>query len=231
MKVHLYRPFSIKHFMAAIPATCQEDRRARPHQGTRLSGRAAVSGCVRCAAGGRQQATSRSSAAATAWAPRNSTPPWSRRFTTTWPGRAEEPLHRRHQRRCDRHRLWNSAKRWTSRPRAPCPACSTAWAPTAPLAPTRTPSRSSATTPTSTRRRTSRMTPRSPAASPSAICASAIRPSSRTYLIDSADFIACHNPSYVTKYDMVSALKDGGVFLLNCPWTRRGAGRPSCPRP
>ncbi len=40
-----------------------------------------------------------------------------------------------------------------------------------------------------------------------------------TYLIDSADFIACHNPSYVTKYDMVSALKEGGVFLLNCPWT------------
>ena len=40
-----------------------------------------------------------------------------------------------------------------------------------------------------------------------------------TYLIDSADFIACHNPSYVTKYDMVSALKVGGVFLLNCPWS------------
>ena len=32
-------------------------------------------------------------------------------------------------------------------------------------------------------------------------------------------FIACHNPSYVTKYDMVSALKQGGTFLLNCPWT------------
>ena len=39
------------------------------------------------------------------------------------------------------------------------------------------------------------------------------------YLIDSANFIACHNPAYVTTYDMVSALKDGGVFLLNCPWT------------
>ena len=44
-------------------------------------------------------------------------------------------------------------------------------------------------------------------------------PIQSTYLIDSADFIACHNPSYVTKYDMVSALKDGGTFLLNCPWT------------
>ena len=44
-------------------------------------------------------------------------------------------------------------------------------------------------------------------------------PIQSTYLIDAADFIACHNPSYVTKYDMVSALKDGGTFLLNCPWT------------
>ena len=44
-------------------------------------------------------------------------------------------------------------------------------------------------------------------------------PIKSTYLIDSADFIACHNPSYVTKYDMVSALKQGGTFLLNCPWT------------
>ena len=45
------------------------------------------------------------------------------------------------------------------------------------------------------------------------------KPIQSTYLIDSADFIACHNPSYVTKYDMVSALKDGGTFLLNSPWT------------
>ncbi|HNW87324.1 MAG TPA: pyruvate:ferredoxin (flavodoxin) oxidoreductase [Candidatus Limiplasma sp.] len=45
------------------------------------------------------------------------------------------------------------------------------------------------------------------------------KPIQSTYLIDSADFVACHNPSYVTKYDMVSSLKDGGVFLLNSPWT------------
>ncbi len=44
-------------------------------------------------------------------------------------------------------------------------------------------------------------------------------PIKSTYLIDSADFIACHNPSYVTRYDMVSDLKDGGVFLLNSPWS------------
>ena len=39
------------------------------------------------------------------------------------------------------------------------------------------------------------------------------------YLIDAADFIACHNPSYVIRYDMVSDLKEGGSFLLNAPWT------------
>ena len=39
------------------------------------------------------------------------------------------------------------------------------------------------------------------------------------YQIDAADFVACHNPAYVTAYDMVSSLKDGGVFLLNCQWT------------
>ncbi len=39
------------------------------------------------------------------------------------------------------------------------------------------------------------------------------------YLIDAADFIACHNPSYVIRYDMTSDLKEGGSFLLNAPWT------------
>ena len=39
------------------------------------------------------------------------------------------------------------------------------------------------------------------------------------YLIDQADFIACHNPSYVTRYDVLDGIKDGGVFLLNSPWT------------
>ena len=43
-------------------------------------------------------------------------------------------------------------------------------------------------------------------------------PIKSSYLIDQADFIACHNPAYVMKYDMVSDLKDGGTFLLNSPW-------------
>ncbi|HHU01666.1 MAG TPA: pyruvate:ferredoxin (flavodoxin) oxidoreductase [Christensenellaceae bacterium] len=40
-----------------------------------------------------------------------------------------------------------------------------------------------------------------------------------TYQIDSANFIACHNPAYVTQYDMVKPLKQGGTFLLNCQWS------------
>ncbi len=44
-------------------------------------------------------------------------------------------------------------------------------------------------------------------------------PIKSTYLIDQADFVACSNQSYVTRYDMVSDIKDGGVFLLNTNWT------------
>ena len=43
-----------------------------------------------------------------------------------------------------------------------------------------------------------------------------------TYLIRQANFVACHNPSYVTKYNMVQELVDGGTFLLNCPWDMEG---------
>ena len=38
------------------------------------------------------------------------------------------------------------------------------------------------------------------------------------YLVSKANFVACHNPSYVRKYNMVQDLKDGGAFLLNCGW-------------
>ena len=40
-----------------------------------------------------------------------------------------------------------------------------------------------------------------------------------TYLIDEADFVACHNPSFVTRYDILEGIKDNGVFLLNSEWT------------
>jgi len=43
-------------------------------------------------------------------------------------------------------------------------------------------------------------------------------PIKSTYLIDEADYIACHNPSYVAQYDLVAGLKKGGKFVLNCKW-------------
>ncbi len=44
------------------------------------------------------------------------------------------------------------------------------------------------------------------------------KPIKSTYYVSKADFVACHNPSYVDKYDMVSDVKPGGIFLLNCSW-------------
>jgi pyruvate-ferredoxin/flavodoxin oxidoreductase len=45
------------------------------------------------------------------------------------------------------------------------------------------------------------------------------QPIQSTYLINHADFIACHNPRYVTMYDILEGIKDGGTFLLNSSWT------------
>ena len=48
------------------------------------------------------------------------------------------------------------------------------------------------------------------------------KPIKSTYLIHKANFVACHNPSYVNKYNMVQELVDGGTFLLNCAWDMEG---------
>ena len=48
------------------------------------------------------------------------------------------------------------------------------------------------------------------------------KPIRSPYLIPAADFVACHTPSYVHKYDMVKNLKEGGTFLLNCQWDLEG---------
>lgn len=44
------------------------------------------------------------------------------------------------------------------------------------------------------------------------------QPIRSSYLIEHADFIACHNPSYLRSYDLLDGLKKGGVFLLNTIW-------------
>ncbi|MBQ5959239.1 MAG: pyruvate:ferredoxin (flavodoxin) oxidoreductase [Firmicutes bacterium] len=48
------------------------------------------------------------------------------------------------------------------------------------------------------------------------------KPIKSTYLIHKANFVACHNPAYVRKYNMVQELVDGGTFLLNCAWDQAG---------
>ena len=40
-----------------------------------------------------------------------------------------------------------------------------------------------------------------------------------TFLFEEADYIACHNQSYVDKYDLIAGLKKGGTFVLNCQWS------------
>ena len=45
------------------------------------------------------------------------------------------------------------------------------------------------------------------------------RPIQSTYLIDAADYIACHNPSYVSVYNVLEGIKEGGTFMLNSPWS------------
>jgi pyruvate-ferredoxin/flavodoxin oxidoreductase len=45
------------------------------------------------------------------------------------------------------------------------------------------------------------------------------KPIKSPYLINQADFVACHNQSYVDKYNVLEGLKKGGTFLLNCIWS------------
>ncbi|MBN7772505.1 pyruvate:ferredoxin (flavodoxin) oxidoreductase [Clostridium aminobutyricum] len=44
-------------------------------------------------------------------------------------------------------------------------------------------------------------------------------PIKSTYFIENADYVACHNQSYINKYHMLEDLKPGGIFVLNCQWT------------
>ena len=44
------------------------------------------------------------------------------------------------------------------------------------------------------------------------------KPIKSTYLLDEADYIACHKPAYLHQYDILEGLKKGGTFLLNCVW-------------
>ncbi|HHT89139.1 MAG TPA: pyruvate:ferredoxin (flavodoxin) oxidoreductase, partial [Clostridiales bacterium] len=46
-------------------------------------------------------------------------------------------------------------------------------------------------------------------------------PIKSSYLVNNADYVACHNPSYVYKYDLIESLKPGGIFVLNTQWDEK----------
>ncbi|MCT8978157.1 pyruvate:ferredoxin (flavodoxin) oxidoreductase [Clostridium sp. CX1] len=47
------------------------------------------------------------------------------------------------------------------------------------------------------------------------------QPIKSPYLVYDADYVACHNKSFVYQFDLVKGLKKGGIFVLNCPWTEK----------
>ncbi|WP_432405333.1 pyruvate:ferredoxin (flavodoxin) oxidoreductase [Wukongibacter sp. M2B1] len=46
------------------------------------------------------------------------------------------------------------------------------------------------------------------------------KPIKSSYLVNKADYVACHNKSYVYHYDLLKGLKKNGIFVLNCPWSK-----------
>jgi pyruvate-ferredoxin/flavodoxin oxidoreductase len=48
------------------------------------------------------------------------------------------------------------------------------------------------------------------------------KPIRSTYLVYNSDYTACHNKSFLYNYDILKGLKKGGIFVLNCPWDREG---------
>ncbi len=85
VSVHLYRPFSIKHFVASTPRKTVKHRCARPHKGTWISRRASIPGCGYCVdrrLGWAQR--QRLSVVAMAWPLRNLPLQWSKVFLTNW---------------------------------------------------------------------------------------------------------------------------------------------------
>ena len=178
VKVRLYRPFVHQALRRRAPRDGQEDRRHGPHQGAGLHRRAALPGRRDCPATRPARPTSSSSGGRYGLGSKD-TPPASAFAVLrgAQEGRAQARVHHRHRRRCHAPQPPRGRGRAQHRcTRAPSSASSGVSAATAPLAPTRTPSRSSATTPTSTSRPTSSTTPRRPAASPSRTCASVTRP-------------------------------------------------------
>jgi pyruvate-ferredoxin/flavodoxin oxidoreductase len=224
LKVRLYRPFDSIEFMKALPKTVKAiavlDRTKEPgspgeplyldvvhaihelprQEGTSASGRGEDESPL-CVSPG--SSIPRWWAVAMACHPRNSPRRWSRAFSTIWLRNPPKPLHRRHSRRChlDLHRLGSQTSPLSQI--ASCAASSTAWAQTVQSERTRTPSKSSAATPTTTPRATLSTIPRSRARSRCRTCGLGQNPIRSTYLVDSANFVACHQWEFLQQLDLL----------------------------
>ncbi|MFR0796622.1 MAG: 2-oxoacid:acceptor oxidoreductase family protein [Oscillospiraceae bacterium] len=221
VKVRLYRPFRADKLIAAIPATVQEDRRARPHQRAR---RSAASRCTSTSSPRWPMpaaTTSSSPAAATASAPRiPRRPPCSRSI---------EELKRDTPKRQFTIGIVDDVTN-LSLPETDAPDTS----PEGTIACKFWGLGGDGTVGANKNsikiigdhtdkyvqayfqydsKKTGGVT----------IIAPALRRSARSsspYYINKADFVACHNPSYITKgFKMVQDVKPGGVFMINCEWT------------
>ena len=104
--------------------------------------------------------------------------------------------------------------------RAPSSASSGVLAATVPSVPTRTRSRSSATTPTSTSRPTSSYDSKKTGGVTISHLRFGDNPIKSPYYVTKADFVACHNPSYITKhFKIAQGVKPGGTLMINCQWS------------
>ena len=219
VKVRLYRPFSAKHLLAAIPETATKiavlDRTKEPGayaEPLHLDVMSAMSEAGRKATiiGGRYGLGSKDTTPASIFAV----------YEELAKGCSESKIHPGHQRRRYPTCLWKRRKRRTPLQKAPSSASSGAWAATVLLVRTRTPSRLSATTPIKYVQAYFQYDSKKTGGITISHLRFGDKPIKSPYYINKADFVACHNPSYVTKgYKMVRDVKPGGVFLINCQWT------------
>ena len=225
LKVRLFRPFSCQAFLAALPKTVRSiavlDRTKEPGAVGDPLYLDVVTALAEAQADGTSPLASRPRLIAGRYglSSKEFTPAMVKAvFDEIAKTDAEEPLHHRHRRRRDapfaRRRIRRSGPKTPTCPRR----CSTAWAPTARSAPTRTRSRSSARKRTSTPRATSSTTRRNPAPSPSRICARARSRSARPTSSISPAFVACHQFEFVDKVDVLEYAAPGAAFLLNAPF-------------
>ena len=207
------------------PRHRENPRHAGPHQRTRQPRRTALHRCRhgnKRRHGNRQdtlQDLSRASSADATGSPRrNSRRPWSRPSST----------------RCSRRSLATTSPS-ASRTTSPTPAsnmtrlsrpkirrrfarCSTAWGRMGRWAPIRTRSRSLARIRTTTRKVTSSMTRRKSGAVTISHLRFGPKPIHSTYLISKANFVACHQFSFLERLDVLKAAQPGATFLLNSPF-------------